>query len=181
MIRRRAIASLVACAGCGDNLGVSVDGPTALERPIDARPPCSAAFTGNFTETSSSGGDCPTVTAGSGSAVGDTALGFVVLSTTLGSPFTIAIDLGPMPSAGAYSSETVTSWSAHAALNIGGVDCLYSAGDGSVPPGSFALSLTAIDLGAATAHGTLDVVQYVLTPPFTNCGTGTTETIALSF
>ncbi len=40
---------------------IGCDGHTAIPAP-DALPRCTATFTGNFAETSSSPADCPTVT-----------------------------------------------------------------------------------------------------------------------
>lgn len=162
-------AVLVALVGCGG-------GSAHADAAGDAAVACTAQFSGNFAETSSSPVDCATVMAGS-----DVALGFAIESTTLVATVQVAIDLGATPSAGVYSSDTVQTWSAMAFQSIGNGGCEYSAGSSATPTGSFTLALDAIDAAAGTAHGTLDLVQYVLTFPGTNCGSASTESLAVTF
>jgi hypothetical protein len=57
----------------------------------------------------------------------------------------------------------------------------YSAGGAAVPPGSFDLSLAAIDPVAGTAHGTLSIIQYVLTAPGADCGLSDAERVTIVF
>ncbi len=59
--------------------------------------------------------------------------------------------------------------------------CQYSAGGSATPMGSFTMTLTAVDAAAATVHGTLDIIAWVLVFPGTSCGTDDNETIALAF
>ncbi len=163
---RLALAILV--AGCGDNL-------RAIDASAPAPPPCSAMFSGNFAETLRGAADCPTVA--------DTSLAFSLAAMHLAVPLAIAIDLGPEPSPGEYSSETTQSWSATAYAHDahgGGGACQYTAGSSSTPQGSFTMTLSAID--AQTAHGTLAITQYVLTSPSTECGNdASNELVSLAF
>ncbi len=163
----RAIAALVAIAACGNGDAV---GDAAAD---GTEPACMASFTGNFTETS-------LITA-CAQVEPDAVLAIVVPSTMLGTSFKIAIDLGAAPAAAAYSSETVATWSATASEPVGGPDCIYLASNTTTPRGSFALSLDHIDVASGAAHGTLEVTMYVLTPPFTSCGSQMTEMLALRF
>ncbi len=92
----------------------------------------------------------------------------------------ISIDLGPSPQAGTYSSETASTWSALVAMGSGDGDCEYAAGTGITPGGSFTLDLTSVDAAHKTAHGTLDIVQYVQAAAATDCGPGDNENVDIT-
>ena len=155
-------------AGCGGN-------HAAVDAAPDASTRCTAVFSGNFAETSISDGCAMTGSAASG----DVTLVLAVPSTTLGTSQAGLFDLGPAPTPGDYSSRTVTSWRMRAPQRIGDGTCLYAAGSMQVPQGSFDLMLTEID--AAGVHGTLELTQYILGFPSTDCGDSATEQLALTF
>lgn len=140
---------------------------------------CPAVLTGNFAESSVLAANCATLQPGTGSASSDELLGFVVASKTIDNPITISIDLGASPQPGMSSSETIDNWSVLAATAMGDGGCVYSAGDQAVPTGSFTLTITAIT--DATAHGQLEVLEYVHALADTNCGAGNNETIDVTF
>ena len=162
----RAALVLALLAACGDNVHPAPDAPLG----------CTAAFTGNFAEQSTSSANCATLDATDPVNV---TLGFSIASATLGTSFAISFDLGTLPTAGTFTSETVTTWNARALARVGNGACEYSAGATAVPTGSFTLALAAID--ASDAHGSLVLEQYVLTFPASDCGTGSTEQLALTF
>ena len=157
----------LAVAGCGG-------GSAAVDAPIDASTRCTATFTGNFAETSASDG-CAMTGSGDG---GDVTLLLKVPSTTLGTALDGVFDLGPQPTPGHYSSRTVTSWRMRAAQHIGDGTCLYAAGSQQVPQGSFDLMVTEID--DAGIHGTLELTQYILGFPLTDCGDNANEYLTLA-
>ena len=163
----RAIAVIVACAaGCGDNLPAT-----------DAGSACTATFAGGFDDTVSSPGSCAQIAIMDGSV--DRLLELAIDSPVLGAQVSISIDLGPAPVPGEYSSEVIATWHAVEARSFLDGACVYSAGDQITPNGSFALALTAIE--ATSAHGVLDIVQYVHAVDGTNCGPSDTETIRVTF
>ena len=160
------------CGACGDNRA-----PPAAP---DAGPvPCVAHFSGNFAETSTSAA-CAMIAAGS-AAPAQASLSLSIPSTTLGGPLAVTIDLGPAAAPGAYTPESVPSWSARASANVGMGACVYLAGNTAIPQGSFALSLAEVDAKAGTAHGTLALDQSVLAFPGTDCGAVDTERTDLTF
>ena len=163
---------LVACKGGG-------------QTPFDAGS-CVATFSGNFDDVVEAA-SCGTLAADSAADGGaDVSLTFTLDSAVQGAPTHIDIDLGPSPSVGTFSSETVSSWSV---LGINTSDCQFSAGSASVPMGSFSLTLTALAAPLEAKepaqpvgpHGTLTVTQYVQAPPTVDCGAGDTEQIDLDF
>ncbi len=162
---KRALVLVAACGG----------GHTSPDAAPGAQP-CAATFTGNFSEQSMLTANCPMIAA---DPSGDQELKFAIPSPMLGTSLAVALDLGPMPSAGAFSSETIATWSVLAIQKVGAGDCAFSAGSMAVPTGSFTLQLDAID--ATNAHGTLTVLAYVLALLGTDCGAGDTETIAVMF
>ncbi len=167
-----------ALAACGDNRTAAV-GDIDAALPIDghaAAVVCTAVFSDNFSETSAGPPSCATV----GTADGDTTLQFQIPSQTIAAPFAISIDLGAAPGPGTYTSDSLTTpWSASADHEFDLTSCLYNAGTASVPPGTFTLQLEALD--AAVAHGTLDLVLYVLSRPYTYCGETNTEHLVVTF
>ena len=94
---------------------------------------------------------------------------------------TVAIGLGPAPSPGTFSSETVRSWNAAGVLGRGSSDCGLSAGSGVVPSGSFTRTLTSLDLASGVVHGTLDLTLYVHSPPGGDCGVSDLEGVEIAF
>lgn len=161
-----------ALAACGDNHAALVDAAP------DSTPPevaCAAAFSENFTEAWRGPPNC----AGLDRSDGHTTLRFAIPSQTINTQFAISIDLGEAPSPGTYSAQTlVTPWSASALHEFDRTSCLYHAGTAAVPPGTFRLALDAID---GHAHGTLDLVLYVLARPYTYCGEANIEHLAVTF
>jgi hypothetical protein len=165
-------ASLVSLAGCSSS--------SASNAPSG----CTAQFSGNMTESVNLPANCGLLSASADAG----AAGGYVLNFQMSSPeiagLAITVDLGPSPSPGSFSSETVTDWSA-LGLNTGSTNCGYSAGSASVPSGSFTLDLTSVQgaVGGAsgTAHGTLDLEMYVHAPPATDCGLGDNEKLEVVF
>jgi hypothetical protein len=149
-------------------LGACKTEAPAMVDAVAVAPPCTGAFTGNFTATATMA-DCATQAAG--------VLQLAMPSTTLATTFQIAIDLGATPSTGMYAPGIVATWSASASATVGNAQCVYSAGNAAVPSGSF--SLTVDD--AEAPHGKLDLLLYVLMPPFTDCGPQMTESMTLTF
>ena len=164
------LAGLPACGGSG---------PTSPDAALEAVAPCSAAFHDNFTETWTGPPNCAAVETKDGT----TTLRFAIPSQKLGAELAIAIDLGAAPAPGTYSSQNLaTPWSADALHEFEMTSCLYHAGTAAVPPGRFTLVLDAIDgAPAVRAHGTLDLVLYVLARPYTYCGETNTERVIVTF
>jgi len=79
-------------------------------------------------------------------------LGFHFSTTSLQSP-DVSIVLGPSPSVGSYSSQTSSQWSA---VGITDSRCQYVAGSESVPPGSFRLSLSSLEIVDPGAEDSAD-------------------------
>jgi len=157
----RAVALLVVCA-CGSHKPAAPDAGA-----------CTAAFAGAFVDAVDASTACPTVAQN-----GDVELSFAIDSSEIGAQVMIAIDLGPAPTTGETTSETIVDWHAVEARSVGiAGGCVYSAGSDVTPNGSFALELSALDVAAGTAHGTLDVTQYVHALEATDCGPSDTETI----
>ncbi|HEV7556960.1 MAG TPA: hypothetical protein VGO00_15950 [Kofleriaceae bacterium] len=129
---------------------------------------CTASFTGNFAEASTSESNCPTMA--------DTTFALSLSTQALGAPLVITVDLGAMPSVGTYTPETVTSWNARGIQPIGQGECVYSAGNDVVPHGDFAL-----ELDATARHGTFTSTEYVLAFPETDCGDDDTESVQVAF
>jgi hypothetical protein len=153
---------VIALAACGDNLHeiASVDAAGAS---------CSARFTGEFAETSSSIADCPNLM--------NAALDFAMPVVTLGgSVLAIEIDL-PSPAPGSFSSETIGSWSGSVfeAETNGG--CLYRAGNAATPQGNFTLALDSV----TPLHGSLTMSLAILTLPGSVCGQIDTENVTSTF
>ncbi len=142
--------------------------------------PCHADLSGNFSASSDSSADCASLMQSMAPA-GGWVLGFSVPMGATTGTLQAAINLGPAPTTGSFSSETATSWS----LTIANAaDCLYSAGDEAVPTGSFTLnlsSLSGIDGGNATAHGDLQSVLLVHAPAGVDCGKNDVENVSISF
>ena len=158
-------------AACGSS-SAKPDAP-----PIDAAIPCTAHFSGNFVEDSTAA-SCAMITH-TVTQPDHFTLAMSVPSVTLGTALAATFDLGTAPSLGLYSSRTVEAWKARAAQRVGEGTCLYAAGALEVPQGNFELEVTA--LADPDVHGTLDLTQYVLGFPSTDCGDGDTEMVTVSF
>jgi hypothetical protein len=140
-------------AGCGDNSARSQDAGLDV-----GATPCAAAFSGDFAERTSGGSDCPVLR-----RAGD-----------------VAIDLGATPSAGSYTPEITATWSALVTSSVNS-GCVFSAGNASVPNGTFSLDLATIAPGADSVHGTLVLHTYVHALVLQDCGTAPTEHVELEF
>lgn len=186
----RALVVICLVAACGDNVAPAVaDAASCGDSGCVVA--CSAAFTGNFEETSSSPKACPLLMPGAGDSEGHTMIDFLVPSPALGTSLGVQIDLGATPTVGGYASESTRLWNAIAIKNvpIKGA-CVFTAGAMSVPTGSFRLHLDGLDLASvpasATAHGLLTLSLFVLPRTTeqgeqTDCGANTTETMILHF
>jgi hypothetical protein len=164
----RVIAISCAVVACGDSGGPGSDAG-------GAEPACGAVFRENFAETWTGLPGC----AGLQQADGHTTLRLSIPSQTLAASLDIAIDLGAAPTPGTYTSQNLaTPWSADAVHEFEMTSCLYHAGAESVPPGTFQLVLDEVD---PRAHGTLDVMLYVLSRPYTYCGETNIERVAITF
>jgi hypothetical protein len=170
-VKRARLIPVALLAACGSP-AAKPDAP-----PLDAALPCVAQFTGNFTE-SSTAPSCAMITH-TVSAPDHFTLALTVPSVTLGTSLVGSFDLGTAPSLGLYSSRTLEQWRARAAQRVGEGTCLYAAGSLEVPQGNFELQLTA--LADPDVHGTLDLTQFILGFPSTNCGTVDTEMVTVSF
>ena len=156
-----------ALAACGDGGGAPGD--------AGADPACGAVFSENFAETWTGLPGCADLAQSDGHST----LRMSIPSQTLAASLDIAIDLGAAPAPGTYTSESLaTPWSADALHEFEMTSCLYHAGAESVPPGTFQLVLDAVD---PRAHGTLDVMLYVLSRPYTYCGETNIERVAITF
>ena len=146
-------------------------------------PDCDIEFTGNHTADVTSDKSCGDlgVVAGSTDVVWS-----LDASANMGQDIQLAIsvDLGSAtPTAGTFSSETVTNWQAIG--TVASTNCVYSAGDQAIPSGDFTLTITDIIVGAGGAatssHGTFHADQYVQAPVGVDCGAGDTQTIDITF
>ena len=177
-------AILIVLAACGDNARPA----TPDARPVPDSAPaavCNATLTGNVAEMLGSDALCPRLLPAT--TMDHTLIRFVVASRVMAANIGINIDLGAQPTAGTYSSETTAIWSALAieTTPVNGA-CIFTAGASSVPAGSFDLGLDAVDLAAGTSHGQLSLLMFVLPRTTeqgmqTDCGAGTTESVAITF
>ena len=126
---------------------------------------CTAAFSGNFADSSS--GNCPVLEP----VDGGTVLRFRADAPSVNSSLSGSIALGgTTPST--LSSQTATGdWSAVLTREPG---CLYLLGRDAVPAGTFSLTLD-------PPHGTLELHAYVHALPMADCGRGDVETIRFDF
>lgn len=144
---------------------------------------CEVELAGNFVEASASAKNCPKLATGAGATAGDTLLQFSIASRRLHDPLTVSIDLGAVPSPGAYSSGTTILWHASGIQPVGKAGaCVFEAGNNATPTGDFALELSSL----APAHGTLVLHLYVLARVSedghqTTCNRGTTEQLLVRF
>jgi len=194
-------ALLLLAAGCSGS-AASSDGGV-----VDAgagAPGCHATFSGDYADTAFIDGGCallvpapvgdggtafpecsplaPGVPSGAGADGGpDWILQFQLPSSVVQATTTIQIDLGPTPSVGTFSTNTIPTWCAVAITPVG---CEFSSGSESSSVGGFTLTLSALtglESGAAIAHGSLEVQQYVEAPSATICGSSNEEHIHLDF
>ncbi|HEX4454136.1 MAG TPA: hypothetical protein VH143_24905 [Kofleriaceae bacterium] len=157
------LAVCLLLVACGDN---EHGDHASVDAAVEA---CSAHFSGEFAEASSSTADCPNLV--------NAALDFAMPVATLdGSVLAIEIDL-PSAAPGSFSSETVDRWSASVfeAETNGG--CLYRAGNAATPQGSFTLALDSV----APLHGSLTMALAILTLPGSVCGQIDTEIVTSTF
>lgn len=170
-------------AGCGDNQRGSAAAP--VDAMADApgggasQPAaCQAVLSDNFAERWDGPADCARLT--TDATTGDGVLALTIPSSYLGAPFEVMIDLGANAGAGSYSSQgSPGGWSVTALQQLELTSCLYQAGAGLVPPGTYTLTLDSV--GGAAPHGTLDMRLYVLSRPYTYCGEQTTEHLHVAF
>ena len=177
------VVVLAALAACGGN--PVIPQPDAACGDGGCVVSCTAVLTGNVDETVASQTTCPMLLPGSGNSEGHTMIDFVIPSRMLATDLAVRIDLGALPTLGAYTSETTAIWSALAIQpKPARGTCIFNAGNLADPEGSFALDVNA--LTTATADGCLDVTMFVLpytdeTGNQTDCGSVTTETLQLTF
>ena len=179
-MRRFALTALAACGG--NPAAPVVDAPCGDGACVAA---CTAVLTGNVDEMVVSENTCPTLLPGTGNSEGHTMIDFIVPSQALATDLAVRIDLGPVPTLGAYTSETTAIWSALAIQpKPGRGTCIFNAGNLADPEGHFSLELTS--LTPSTQHGELTVTMFVL--PYTDemgnqtdCGPGATEELQSSF
>jgi hypothetical protein len=169
---------LVVLTACGDNAAALVDAPRAVDAGATDSPRsalCVATFSGSFSLSEELPANCAMVSTGSDG----TELSFDIAAQPIGSDVAVQIMLAsPVP--GAYNADSVAQWSATATqVQQGGSRCYYVAGNASVPPGTFTMTLDA--LGSNTAHGQLSLELAVLAGPATYCGSASVEDLALAF
>jgi hypothetical protein len=177
VIVRRIIAalSLLQCTGCDHGTGAISDAGSRDTAMPDAIAVCTAQFAGDFAE-SATAGSCATITI---DGSGETMLALAIPSATLAPEVAASFDLGASPAPGAYSSDSVTTWSARGVQTIGTGACVYNAGTTAVPQGNFAMTLDAVD--ASSAHGSLSLALWVLAYPGTDCGADNIEQVQVAF
>jgi len=152
---------LVLLAACGGSTGPQ---------------PCSATFSGNFTDATQTLTNCPRIShdsAGTGWL-----FHFKLASPAAQTTDEGTIELGPTAAPTSLSEGTGSSWSSAATREPG---CVYSAGDEAVPTGSFNLTLTTVDTSKGEATGRLELRQFVHAQPMTDCGAGDEEVLTLEF
>ncbi len=139
-----------------------------------AAAPCSARFLGDYDDLQQYASPCAMLV--------DKAKGFdlaiAVSSPKIGAMTSIHFDLGASPEVGPFTPATLSSWSA---ISADSATCVYEAGDRVVPPGSFTLTLTAVDGEAGVAHGEAEVLESVHAPPGKDCGNDDYEQIDVKF
>ncbi len=161
---RRLALALALAGGCGEPGAAS--GPGDAAPAVDAAVACTAGFTGNFTETTTTPDACATL--------GDH-LEVRATAASLDTPLVVTLDIPGAP--GDYASQTGTAWSATATRIVTHATCLLQAGDQVVPHGAFALHLEAI----APPHGTLVLDQPVRATAFADCGAPLVEHVEVRF
>jgi hypothetical protein len=180
-----ALASALAIAGCsGDGNTPDAGTCTHCDGGTTGSVGCTAKFSGDFQDSSSASAGCATLTPSpdAGTDAGpDWILQVQAYSALTQSQTVVEIDLGPTPNAGDFSSDTVFAWSSIAITPVG---CEFSAGNPSSAEGNFQMTLTSIsdlDAGSATVHGSLLIHEFVQAPAGTDCGSSNQESVDLSF
>jgi hypothetical protein len=164
----RGMAVATALAGCSG----------AHEHPAPS--PCLVELAGDTTEAATSVPNCASL------AVSEDAggAGGYVLGIDARTPrvarLSIRVPLGPEPSPGSFSSDTIAGWSAVTAL-AGDSNCTYAAGSDAVPKGSLTLTLTSVGTDGRALHGTVDATLYVHAPFATDCGPSDVERVVVAF
>ncbi len=153
-------------AACGDG----AQGPAT----------CRVKYRGNFAASEASDAVCAHLVASDDAHPDDLSLRVELTSAEPdGIDFEAQIYLGAHPQPGRLSSRSVGArWSALGKRGESG--CAYSAGDQSVPTGSYTLKLTDVDAKGA-AHGTLHVEQSLHAPLGVDCGPDDAETVDVAF
>ncbi|HEY4118194.1 MAG TPA: hypothetical protein VGM56_10070 [Byssovorax sp.] len=190
---RFSLASILACGlfsfGCSsaDSPATTSDATTGTS---DQPTSCQATFAGNYDEPAGDQGSCATLTAPSGSAGWTLEL---TVQATSGVATQATFDLGATPTVGQLGPGSVTSWTV---VGVGPgtcapsvtagcqmLTCTFAAGAGAVPPGTFSLDLTAVDVTSATPaiHGLLEATQKVQPGIGIVCGTTDYEELAVTF
>ncbi|HTA93146.1 MAG TPA: hypothetical protein VK745_26390 [Polyangiaceae bacterium] len=111
--------------------------------------PCSVQFSGN-TSSSVTEPSCSALSVTEDAGMPDYSLNFQVRTPQVPS-FGIAIDLGPAPSPGAFSSETTSNWSVTGST---ATSCAFLAGSAAARVGSFTLTITSLALSGASSVAT---------------------------
>jgi len=147
-----------------------------------ASPSCTVELSGNYTETTTSPKNCPTLALGAGATAGDTMLHFKIASRAIRADYAIDLDLGHTPTPGAYNSSTTDLWTASATKLVPPGACVFQASNNTTPNGDFTLELTS----TAPPHGMLALRMFVLPRASddgkqTDCGAGTTEQLRVRF
>ncbi len=108
--------------------------------------PCSVQFSGN-TSSSVTVPSCGALSVTEDAGVPDYSLNFQLRTPQVPS-FGIAIDLGPAPTPGAFSSETTSNWSVTGST---ATSCAFLAGPAAARIGSFTLTITSLVLLGASS------------------------------
>lgn len=172
----------LASVGCSDDSsGAGGGGAGAVSSGSDcaacsdaAPTPCQFALAGDVSEVDTLDGGCSSLTPFDG--------GWTLAMQIAGASAkeNVSIDLGATPSPGVYTSDNIQTWSVAGASTQG---CVFSAGNESVPTGSFKLKLTRVDTDAdaSAAHGVIDAIQAVQAPVGSTCAPGDFEEVEIVF
>lgn len=133
-------------------------------------PECTAIFSGNFSDFVSAKAACPQFS--------ESTLRFELTAVAAQSRLAVALDLGPNPTPGTFTSQsTVGDWSATSTREPG---CVYAGGAKAVPAGRYTLVLDSIDAKTGP-HGSLMLLQAVHALDGIDCGRGDQERVQLEF
>jgi hypothetical protein len=178
------LSAACAAAGCTESKASTESAATCGAAPC--KPSCIAELRGNMSGDVALGKDCGTLSvAADAGRDGTYLLAFHGRSAQIASA-DIAVYLGATPTPGSFGAQSVTQWSMTAKSNLK-PGCTLRAGSGSVPAGSFALSLRSVSLtsgdaeSGGSAHGSLSATLYVHASPGTDCGAGEVEHVAIAF
>jgi hypothetical protein len=153
---------------------------------------CKASFAGNYTGTAVNEGKCATLSKVNGSWV----LAIHISDKTGTTVTNMSFTLGKSPSPGKLGPESIGTWTAigvrqtsctassmAAAACVPPATCELSAGNDTVPAGTFSLQLTEVDLTdpKPVVHGVVETTQKVQPSVGADCGIDDFETIAVVF